>query len=87
MTDQRLDIHVDRSVAQTCARAGKGEQMGAEDKGGRRRAGADYLEQGPATSAEEVVIGLLGDAFSEARRGMPHDGRFARFSEIAQVLP
>ena len=53
--------------------------------GGRRRAGADYLQQGPATRAEEVVIGLLGDAFSEARRGMPH-GRFARSSEIAQVL-
>ena len=45
--------------------------MGAEDNGGRRRAGAGYLEQGPAKSAEEVVIGLLGDAFSEARRGMP----------------
>ena len=60
--------------------------MGAEDNGGRRRAGAGYLEQGPAKSAEEVVIGLLGDAFSEARRGMRH-GRFARFSEIAQVLP
>ena len=46
--------------------------MGAEDNGGRRRAGAGYLEQGPATRAEEVVIGLLGDAFSEARRGLPH---------------
>ena len=47
--------------------------MGAEDNGGRRRAGAGYLEQGPAKSAEEVVIGLvLGDAFSEARRGLPH---------------
>ena len=44
MTDHRLDIHVDRSVAQTCARAGKGEQMGAEDKGGRRREGAGYLD-------------------------------------------
>ena len=73
-------------VAQTCATAAKGKQMGAKDTGGRRRAGADYLEQGPATSAEEVVMGLLGDAFSEARRGMRH-GRFARFSEIAQVLP
>ena len=49
-------------VAQTCATAGNGEQMGAEDNGGRRRAGAGYLEQGPAKSAEEVVIGLLGDA-------------------------
>ena len=46
--------------------------MGAEDNGGRRRAGPGYLEQGPAKSAEEVVIGLLGDAFSEARRGLPH---------------
>jgi hypothetical protein len=49
-------------VAQTCATAGNGEQMGAKDNGGRRRAGADYLQQGPAKSAEEVVIGLLGDA-------------------------
>ena len=37
--------------------------MGAEDKGGRRRAGADYLKQGPATAtgAEDVVIARLGD--------------------------
>ena len=59
--------------------------MGAEDNGGRGRAGAGYLEQGPAKSAEEVVIGLLGDAFSEARRGMRH-GRFARSSEIADQV-
>ena len=59
--------------------------MGAEDNGGRRRAGAGYLEQGPAKSAEEVVIGLLGDAFSEARRGMPH--RRPHIAALAAASP
>ena len=58
--------------------------MGAEDNGGRRRAGADYLQQGPAKRAEEVAIGLLGDASARLRRG-PAMERFARFSEITKL--
>ena len=72
-------------VAQTCATAGNGEQMGAKDNGGRRRAGADYLQQGPAKRAEEVAIGLLGDASARLRKRSYFMGRFARFSEVAKV--
>ena len=66
-------------VAQTCATAGNGEQMGAKDNGGRRRAGADYLQQGPAKRAEEVAIGLLGDASARLRCGPPSWGALPDF--------
>ena len=32
--------------------------MGADGKGGRGRAGADYLQQGPATTGAEDVAAL-----------------------------
>ena len=71
-------------VAQTCATAAKGKQMGAKDKGGRRRAGADYLKQGPATSLYCVKV-MTPERSSLRLDAVLRHGAFASFSEIFAV--
>ena len=58
--------------------------MGAKDKGGRRRAGADYLKQGPATSLYCVKV-MTPERSSLRLDAVLRHGAFASFSEIFAV--